>query len=48
MEVDDASELTEKYVYEEVHPTRNVVRQQFAKPKGPGGRGPKRMTRNKD
>jgi len=48
MEIDNASELSEKNIYEEVHPTRNVARQAFARPKGPGGRGPKRMTRPKE
>ncbi|XP_076448185.1 twinfilin-2-A-like isoform X2 [Babylonia areolata] len=45
LEIDDPSELTEEYIYDEVHPKVNVARQAFAKPKGPAGRGPKRMTK---
>ncbi|RUS82674.1 hypothetical protein EGW08_009577 [Elysia chlorotica] len=45
IEVDDPNELTEEFIYDEVHPKKNVARQAFAKPKGPAGRGPKRMTR---
>ncbi|CAG5127193.1 unnamed protein product [Candidula unifasciata] len=45
IEVDDPAELTEQFIYEEVHPKKNVARQAFAKPKGPAGRGPKRMTK---
>ncbi|CAL1526647.1 unnamed protein product [Lymnaea stagnalis] len=45
IEVDDPSELKEEYVYDEIHPKKNVARQAFAKPKGPAGRGPKRMTK---
>jgi len=48
LEVDDPSEITEKSIYEEVHPVKNVARQAFSKPKGPAGRGPKRMTRPKN
>ena len=45
LEIDDPKELTEEYIYDEVHPKVNVARQAFAKPKGPAGRGPKRMTK---
>ncbi|KAJ8301802.1 hypothetical protein KUTeg_020789 [Tegillarca granosa] len=48
IEIDDAKELSEENIYDEVHPKKNAVRQAFAKPKGPAGRGPKRMTRNKE
>ncbi|KAK6177496.1 hypothetical protein SNE40_015587 [Patella caerulea] len=48
IESDDAKELTEKFIYEEVHPVKNAVRQAFAKPKGPANRGPRRMIRGKD
>ena len=48
IEVDDPKELTEEFIYDEVHPKKNVARQAFAKPKGPAGRGPKRMTRPVD
>ncbi|KAL8594720.1 hypothetical protein ACOMHN_051666 [Nucella lapillus] len=45
LEIDDPKELSEEAIYDEVHPKVNVARQAFAKPKGPGGRGPKRMTK---
>lgn len=45
LEIDDPKELTEEFIYDEVHPKVNVARQAFAKPKGPAGRGPKRMTK---
>lgn len=45
LEIDDPSELTEEFIYDEVHPKVNVARQAFAKPKGPAGRGPKRLTK---
>ena len=47
IEIDDPKELTEAFLQEEIHPKRDIVRQQFARPKGPGGRGPKRMTKPK-
>lgn len=47
IEIDDPSEVTEEFLYEEVHPKVTIVKQQFAKPKGPAGRGPKRLTRPK-
>lgn len=45
IEIDDPSELTEEFIYDEIHPKKNIARQAFAKPKGPSGRGPKRMMR---
>lgn len=45
LEIDDPSELTEANIYNEVHPPKNVAKQKFAKPKGPAGRGPKRLTK---
>jgi len=45
LEIDSGSELTEAFLYEEIHPTKNLHRPKFAKPKGPPGRGPKRMTK---
>ncbi|CAG5118884.1 unnamed protein product [Candidula unifasciata] len=48
IEVDDPSEVTEEFIYDEIHPKKNAVRQAFAKPKGPAGRGPKRMTKPQD
>ncbi|KAF7282224.1 hypothetical protein GWI33_003024 [Rhynchophorus ferrugineus] len=46
IEIDVGSELTEQFLYEELHPTNTLYRPKFAKPKGPPGRGPKRMTKN--
>lgn len=43
IEIDDPNELTEEFIYDEVHPKKNVAKQQFARPKGPAGRGPKRL-----
>lgn len=45
IEIDDGKELTYDRLYEEIHPAVNIVKQQFAKPKAPAGRGPKRMTK---
>ena len=47
MEVDDPKEVTEDFLYDEVHPKKNIARSQFARPKGPAGRGPKRVTKPK-
>ncbi|XP_028142934.1 twinfilin [Diabrotica virgifera virgifera] len=46
VEIDSGDELTEKFLYDELHPTNSLHRPQFARPKGPPNRGPKRMTRN--
>ncbi|XP_066157247.1 twinfilin [Euwallacea fornicatus] len=46
IEIDTASELTEQFLYEELHPTNNMHKPKFAKPKGPPSRGPKRLTKN--
>lgn len=48
LEIDDPNELTENYIYDEVHPKKNVARTAFPKPKGPTGRGPRRMPRPQD
>ncbi|ELU12338.1 hypothetical protein CAPTEDRAFT_150315 [Capitella teleta] len=45
LEIDDPAEVTEDFIYAEVHPAKNIVKTQFARPKGPAGRGPKRMTK---
>lgn len=45
IEIDDGKELTYDHLYEEIHPPVNIVKRQFAKPKAPAGRGPKRMTK---
>ncbi|XP_047663919.1 twinfilin-2b isoform X1 [Tachysurus fulvidraco] len=44
MEIDSGESLTEDYLYEEVHPKPQALKQAFAKPKGPTGkRGNKRL-----
>ncbi|XP_044271825.1 twinfilin [Tribolium madens] len=48
LEIDSGSELTEDFLYEEIHPTKNLHRPKFAKPKGPPNRGPKRMTKSQN
>ncbi|XP_023238738.1 twinfilin-1-like isoform X4 [Centruroides sculpturatus] len=45
IETDDRSELTAQFLLEEIHPKKNIHRQKFAKPKGPGHRGPRRLIR---
>lgn len=48
IEIDDGEELTSEFLYEAIHPKQTIVKQQFAKPRGPAGRGPKRVTRDTD
>ncbi|XP_017305705.3 twinfilin-2b isoform X1 [Ictalurus punctatus] len=44
MEIDSGEGLTEEYLFEEVHPKPQALKQAFAKPKGPTGkRGNKRL-----
>ncbi|KAI5645177.1 cofilin/tropomyosin-type actin-binding protein domain-containing protein [Phthorimaea operculella] len=45
LEIDDGKELTEQFLYDEIHPKRNLHRPAFAKPKGPPNRGAKRITK---
>lgn len=45
LEIDEGKELTEEYLYDEIHPKRNLHRPAFAKPKGPPNRGAKRITK---
>lgn len=45
LEIDDGAELTGDFLYDEVHPKQHVHKQVFAKPKGPGKRGPRRITK---
>lgn len=45
IEIDDPKEITADFLYDEIHPKKNIAKQQFAKPRGPAGRGPKRMTK---
>ena len=43
IEVDTADELTPEFIYDEIHPKKNVAQQKFSRPKGPAGRGPRRI-----
>ncbi|TRY55068.1 hypothetical protein DNTS_020789 [Danionella cerebrum] len=44
LEIDSGEELTEEYLYDEVHPKQQAHKQAFAKPRGPAGkRGNKRL-----
>uniref|UniRef100_A0A672IN19 Twinfilin actin binding protein 2 n=1 Tax=Salarias fasciatus TaxID=181472 RepID=A0A672IN19_SALFA len=44
LEIDDGDELTEQFLYDEVHPKQHAHKQAFAKPRGPAGkRGHKRL-----
>uniref|UniRef100_A0A8C5QTR6 Twinfilin actin binding protein 2 n=1 Tax=Leptobrachium leishanense TaxID=445787 RepID=A0A8C5QTR6_9ANUR len=44
IEIEDGSELTAEFLYDEVHPKQHAFKQAFAKPKGPAGkRGQKRL-----
>lgn len=44
LEIDDGDELTDKFLYDEVHPKQHEHKQAFAKPRGPAGkRGHKRL-----
>ncbi|KAG9466996.1 twinfilin-2 [Eleutherodactylus coqui] len=44
IEIEDGSELTPEFLYDEVHPKQHAFKQAFAKPKGPAGkRGQKRL-----
>lgn len=45
LEIDADEELTEKYLIEEIHPTKVVDKPKFEKPKGPPSRGAKRLTK---
>ena len=46
LEIENGDELTEDFLYEEVHPKQHAHKQAFAKPKGPAGkRGHKRLIR---
>lgn len=38
IEITEGSELTEKFIYEEIHPLKTIHKPKFAKPKPPGGR----------
>ncbi|XP_077459551.1 twinfilin-2 [Stigmatopora argus] len=49
LEIDDGDDLTEDFLYEEVHPKQHAFKQAFAKPSGPAGkRGHKRLIKGPD
>lgn len=37
--------VNDDFLYNEVHPPKNVVKTAFAKPKGPAKKGPRRLTK---
>ncbi|XP_051916700.1 twinfilin-1-like [Hippocampus zosterae] len=46
LEIDSGDELTNEFMYDEVHPKQHAHKQAFAKPRGPQGkRGGRRITR---
>ncbi|XP_057703167.1 twinfilin-2 [Corythoichthys intestinalis] len=49
LEIDDGDDLTEEFLYEEVHPKQHAFKQAFAKPRGPAGkRGHRRLIKAPD
>ncbi|XP_076369845.1 twinfilin-1-like [Tachypleus tridentatus] len=46
LEMDDPKEITEEFLYNEIHPKTNIYKPKFAKPKGPGNRGARRLIRS--
>ncbi|XP_045165992.2 twinfilin-1-like isoform X2 [Mercenaria mercenaria] len=47
-EIDDPSELTEEFLYDELHPKKNIATMKFEKPKGPARKGPRKLIKNTD
>ena len=47
-EISEASELTQEYLVDELHPKKLTDNLKFEKPKGPTSRGPRRVTRPTD
>ena len=45
VEIGEGSELTEAFLLEELHPKQCLHKPKFSKPKGPSGRGNKRLTK---
>lgn len=43
LEVDSGNEVTKNAIFNELHPPEETAKKTFSKPKGPGGRGPRRM-----
>lgn len=48
LEIDDASELTEEFLYDELHPKKNIATMKFEKPKGPARKGPRKLIKTTD
>jgi len=49
LEIDEPSELTEEFLYDELHPKKNIATMKFEKPKGPAkSRGPRKLLKNTD
>jgi len=46
IEIDDAQELTEEFLLDQIHPKQNIFKQKFAKPKGPTNRGARRLVKS--
>ncbi|KFM60488.1 Twinfilin-1, partial [Stegodyphus mimosarum] len=45
IEIDDAEELTEEFLLDQIHPKQNIYKQKFSKPKGPLNRGARRLVK---
>lgn len=48
IEVENGDEITEEFVMDELHPKKNLHQPKFDKPKGPPGRGARRLMRKTD
>ncbi|KAM7294470.1 twinfilin-1 isoform X2 [Ixodes scapularis] len=48
VEIDDPSELNETFLLDQLHPKQNIVKQKFAKPKGPANRGARRLIKSNE
>ncbi|KAH3827887.1 hypothetical protein DPMN_129831 [Dreissena polymorpha] len=46
LEIDDPNELTEEFLYDELHPKKNIATMKFDKPQGPQKRGPRKLLKN--
>ena len=47
IEVENGDELIEDFLIDELHPKKNIINKKFDKPKGPPGRGARRLMSNK-
>lgn len=48
IEIEDTGEITEEFLLDQLHPKKSLHRPRFDKPKGPPGRGARRMVQRKD